>query len=94
MLPLDHAALGALRAILDAQPLTDAKVMFAWTIAAGPALARAATVARGEDGVVRVRPASVAWQREIQRAVPLLRSRMADLLGPDVVEKLDVVPAR
>jgi len=89
---LDRVASGALRTILAAQPLTDAKVAFAWTMAAGPALSRAATVSLGQTGVVRVRPASLAWYQEVMRALPLLRQRMADLLGGEVVASLDVVP--
>jgi hypothetical protein len=91
MQSLDSAAMVTYSRILDGQPLTPAKITFAWTIAAGPALSRAAVVSRAEDGVIRVRPTSAAWQHEIIRALPILRTRMAHLLGPGVVEKLDVV---
>ena len=54
-----------LRTLLADQPTTPAKVAFAWQIAAGPALARAATTTGAEDGVLQVRARTAAWRREI-----------------------------
>jgi hypothetical protein len=85
---LDRTAIGALRLMLDRQPTTDAKVAFAWSIAAGPALARAAAVSFTAEGTLRVRPRSEAWRAEMSRARPLIAERIAALLGPGVVRRI------
>ena len=91
---LDQTAVDALRSLLDSQPTTEAKVAFAWTIAAGPTLARAATVTWSENGTLRVTARTDAWRQELARARPLIARRVADLVGPQVVRQIaiDVVP--
>jgi len=84
---LHATATHALRALLDGQPTTPAKVAFAWRMAAGPALARAAEPA-WRDGVLVVRPRTEAWRRELRRARPMLTSRLQQLVGSDVVKKI------
>ena len=58
MEPINTTAVGALRTLLADQPTSAAKVAFAWQIAAGPALARAAThdVARRGRRAAGARP--------------------------------------
>jgi hypothetical protein len=90
MTKLDRTSIDALRMLLEAQPTTDAKVAFAWTIAAGPSLARAATITWSETGTIHVRPRTAAWRREIVRARPVIAQRVAALLGPDVVRRISV----
>jgi hypothetical protein len=87
---LDHAARGALKTMLDGQPTTEAKVSFAWMIAAGPALARAATVTWSEDGMLHVVARTEAWRQEFLRARPLIARRVADLVGPGVVRRIAI----
>ena len=93
---LDQAAIAALKSILDTQPTTSAKVTFAWTIAAGPTLSRAATVSWSESGTLYVRARTEAWRAELLRARPLIGRRVADLVGEDVVRRIaiDVAPDR
>jgi hypothetical protein len=88
--PLDRTASRALRALLDAQPLTEAKVGFAWKIAAGPPLARATSIRWSSDGRLRVRARTEAWRREVTQARPILLQRMTELLGPGAVRALVV----
>ena len=83
--PLDRTAVGALRLALADQPLTAAKVDFAWRIAAGPALARATSVTWSPNGRLSVRAKSEAWRREVMRARPLILQRISQLIGPDAV---------
>lgn len=95
---LRTASHSVLRELLDGQPDTPAKVRFAWRIAAGPALGRAAATS-WSDGVLRLRPQSAAWEREIRRARPMLTERLRQLLGPDtvrsiVIESIDQGPPR
>jgi hypothetical protein len=87
---LDVTAARALRDMLAAQPTTPAKIKFAWTIAAGQALARHATIAWTGDGRLHVHAESDAWRREILRAKTILSARLTQLLGPDVVHSIAV----
>ena len=87
---VNDTATRVLRDVLAHQPLTPAKVQFAWSVAAGAPLARAATVSWA-DGEIVVRPQSEAWREEILRARPVLSERLAELLGPEAVRRI-VVP--
>jgi hypothetical protein len=89
---LNETAVGALRMLLDGQPTTPAKVVFAWRIAAGDSLARATAVRWTPDGTLHVRARSDPWRTEIARAKPLILRRLAELVGPDAVVRLDVEP--
>ena len=87
---LDRTAVRAVRTLIAPQPVTEAKVAFAWAIAAGPALARAATVS-WSDGTLSVEASTEAWRRELARAKPMLIERIASVLGPDVVQAITIV---
>ncbi len=87
---LDAASTRVLRSLLDGQPMTDAKVHFAWRMAAGPALARAATVS-WSAGTVIVRAQSSAWRLELVRAKGVIADRLRHLLGPDAVRRVHIV---
>lgn len=86
---IDATASRALRLALEAQPPTQGKVLFAWSLAAGPTLARAAS-ATWRDGTLYVHTKSERWRIECERARPLILSRLSALLGPDMVHKLIV----
>jgi hypothetical protein len=43
-----------------------------------------------EGDVLMVRVRDAAWQREVERSAPLIRSRLAHVLGADVVRRIDV----
>ncbi len=90
MEPIASTAAPALRTLLQNQPTSAAKVAFAWTMAAGPALARAGTPVWSTDGVLRVRARSESWRKELRRAKPMLMERLSDLLGAGVVRRIDV----
>lgn len=88
---LDETSRRALRSLLEGQPLTASKVTFAWRIAAGPALARAATVSWSAAGTMIVRAESSAWRLEIVRAKSLIAERLDWLLGPNAVRRIQIV---
>jgi hypothetical protein len=92
MISLPERIPAVLEALLAGQPLTPAKVEFAWKLSVGPALARATQVTCDPDGTVRVRTASAHWQREVRRAAPLIESRLGRLLGAGTVRRIDVEP--
>ncbi len=88
MQPLQQSATRALRALLSTQPTTQAKIAFAWRMAAGPALSRAGTPQWSDNGTLRVRARDAAWLREIRHARPVIAERLTQLLGPDVVRRI------
>jgi predicted nucleic acid-binding Zn ribbon protein len=84
MQPLQSFAAGVLADVIRRQPASPARTAFAWTVAAGPAMARAATV-EARDGVLFVTPKDPRWSREITRASDTLLHRVQELLGSDAV---------
>jgi hypothetical protein len=90
MQPLRTASTRALQSLLNDQPVTAAKVTFAYQVAAGPAMARATSLAWSDDGLLRVRARDPAWRREVARARPMIAQRLELLLGAGVVRKIVV----
>ena len=76
--------------MLARQPNSAAKIAFAWRMAAGLAMARHGTPRWSEDGVLTVEAGDAAWRRELRYARPVLLERLRELLGADVVRKLEV----
>jgi hypothetical protein len=99
VIPIQQVLPGALAAVLRKAPLTKEKVEFAWRTAVGPALAKVTTVEwRGtglqsdtdlQHGRLRVMARDANWQREVNRARPVILARLRDILG-DAVDGLDV----
>jgi hypothetical protein len=89
MHPLAHALPGALAEILQAAPLSDGKVRFAWSAAVGPALDRVTGV-RLIGRVLVVDTAGALWSREIMRSSPVILRRLQALLGSTTVDKIEV----
>ncbi|MEZ5318879.1 MAG: DciA family protein [Vicinamibacterales bacterium] len=85
---LQSTAIGALQTLLAGQPTTPAKVGFAWRIAAGQALGRATTITWTTGGTLRVHASSPAWRREAARAKPVIATRLDQLLGAGVVQRI------
>ncbi len=89
MRPLTHALPGALALLLRETPLSDGKVDFAWRAAVGPALERATKV-KLERKLLIVETTSLQWSREVMRSSPVILKRLQTLLGPDVVDRIEV----
>jgi hypothetical protein len=87
MQPIRDTSADALRDLLSRQPTTAAKVLFAWQLAAGTAMARSARAAWA-DGTLRLAPVDPAWRRELQRARPVLLDRLRHWLGADVIQSI------
>ena len=90
MLVVRDVALQAVAASLRSQPLTAAKVRFAWSAAVGPAMSRATTVDLEADGTLRVVAAGSHWCRETARSAAMVTRRLGELLGPDVIRRIVV----
>jgi predicted nucleic acid-binding Zn ribbon protein len=89
MQPLESFAAGVVADVIRRQPASPARTVFAWTVAAGPAMARAAAV-EARDGVLFVTPKDARWSREIERARGTLLQRVQQLLGADAVSSITI----
>lgn len=89
MLPVQGIATSVVADIIRRQPPSPAKTTFAWSVAVGPALARATTVElRNHNLIVMARDAR--WQRELERARHTILARVQLLLGSDTVKGLHI----
>ena len=84
MTPAHHILPGVLAEMIRRQPLSPAKVAFAWRAAAGAAVARATRVELREDGTLIVLVGDPRWRPEIERAAGMLKPKLATLLGDAV----------
>jgi hypothetical protein len=84
MIAVQRVLPDTLSEIVRRQPLTQAKVDFAWRTAVGPALARVSSARLDGDGTLRVRTGDDRWKKEIERAREVIRARLDRLLGPDL----------
>ena len=78
-----------LAAVIRRQPPSPARTAFAWSVAAGPAMARAASV-EARDGVLVVTPKDARWSREIERSSATILARVQALLGSQEVTSLRI----
>jgi hypothetical protein len=84
MIAVQRVLPDTLSEIVRRQPLTQAKVDFAWRTAVGPALARVSSARLDGNGTLLVRTEDDRWTREIERAREVIRARLDRLLGPDL----------
>jgi len=85
--PLQAFAAGVVAEAIRRQPPSASRTAFAWSVAAGPMMARAATV-ETRDGVLIVTAKDARWSREIERSSATLLARVQALLGPAEVTRL------
>ena len=90
MQSLQGCVTGVLAEMLRRQPASKERMAFAWSVAVGPALARATTVDL-TDGVVIVRARDQRWAQEIHRNRATVLDRLRDLLGKDTVRDLSIL---
>lgn len=89
MQPFQSFAADVVAQAIRRQPPSPARTAFAWSVAAGPAMARAATV-DVRDGVLLVTPKDARWAREIARASATLVTRLQALVGPAEITSLRI----
>ena len=92
MVPVQDLTVGILAEVIRRQPPSRERTAFAWQLAVGAALARSTTVEL-DAGVLRVRPRTRQWAREIERASHTILTRMQHLLGPQTVTQMEIAPA-
>jgi predicted nucleic acid-binding Zn ribbon protein len=87
--PFQSFAAGVIAQAIRRQPPSTARTAFAWSVAVGPAIARATSVElRGTELVVTARDAR--WSPEIHRAADTILARLRALLGDQAVRTLRV----
>jgi hypothetical protein len=89
--PLQSLVPGVLAEIIRLQPASKERTAFAWTVAVGPAIARATTV-QLDGTLLVVRARGPQWAREVDRARSTVIARLQHLLGSGVVEDLRILP--
>jgi predicted nucleic acid-binding Zn ribbon protein len=86
---LHQFAPAVLADIIRRQPASPERTAFAWSVAVGPALARATTVElRDRTLVATARDAR--WAKEIDRARDTILARVRHLLGDQAVVSIEV----
>jgi hypothetical protein len=91
MVPVHQCIPAAIATLLKRQPYSDAKLLFAWRTAVGPAIDRATRVRLVGRATLVVEAADQHWQAEVERAQPLILARLETLLGESVVKRLSVI---
>ncbi len=76
-------------AILRKAPMSDEKVSLAWRLAVGPAIAKVTTVRLVADGTLHIKAESQAWIDAVRKSTSLIHLRMGDLLGEQLVKRLE-----
>jgi len=89
MVPVRAVIPGVLSRALLRAPLCPEKVAFAWRHAVGASVDRA-TIVELQDKVLVVRARDHAWKREVERALPLVRPRLDEVLGSGIVRRIEV----
>jgi hypothetical protein len=91
MEPVQSLMSTAVARLVRPAPLSPEKVAFAWRSAVGPAVSRVTRVRlAGLFGVLEVIVDDDRFGDELARSAPLVLSRLQELLGADVVSRLDV----
>jgi len=89
MKPVSTVVPAAIVQMLERQPLSEAKISFAWHMAVGPAVERATTIAL-RSGVLQVTTTDPHWRREVERSTHLILARLDAMLGAGIVKELRI----
>ena len=87
MLPVQSVAATVLAELVRRQPPSPARTAFAWSVAVGPALARATTVELRNNNLI-VTARDTRWAHELERSRETILPRVQLLLGKDAVKGL------
>jgi hypothetical protein len=84
-----RACVDTIFALIARQPLTPAKVEFAWRMAVGHAIARVTAIDH-QGTVLRVRAGDPRWSRELELSKGVILARLEPLLGAGVVRDIRI----
>ena len=91
MVPAHRIVPSILAQVIRPAPLCPEKVDFAWRTSVGPAVSRATRVHLDDHGTLRITAQDPQWRREVERSLGLIRSRLEALLGPDVIQRVEII---
>ena len=94
MIHTREVAARAVAEMLQRQPLSPAKVRFAWVTVVGAAIARATAVKLDGAGTLHVSTETGPWRREVQRSAHTIERRLVELLGSGAVRRILVTEKR
>ena len=89
VLPLQSVANGVLADVIRRQPPSAGRTSFVWTLAVGPAMAKA-TAVELLDRVLVVTARDARWAREVTRAHDTILARLQMFLGSNVIDEVRV----
>ena len=90
MIPAHTCISPVISQLLRKQPMSPAKLSFAWRTAVGETIHRASTVTLTKEGILEVWAVDQHWRREIQRATPVIIPRLQRLLHGTLIKGLVV----
>ena len=90
MTPLQGCVPAVLAKLLNRQPHSSAKVLFAWRAAVGDAISGATKINLTPGGTLEVRTTSQHWRKELQRSKPVILGRLQAMLGHQRVTYLTI----
>lgn len=80
---------GVLAEVIRKGPMCDEKVTLAWRLAVGQQIAKVTTVRLVPDGTLHIKTDSQTWIDAVRKSTSLIQIRMGDLLGENLVKKLE-----
>ena len=89
MIPVHQVLPDVVAAVVRKASLTPEKVEFAWRMAVGSGVDNATKVSL-QDGTLHVLAKETAWRGEIERSLGMIRTRLALVLGPDIVRRIKI----
>ena len=90
MQPIQSIISAAVASVVRPAPLSPEKLLFAWRVAVGPAVARVTRVMLGGGRVLEVQLDDDRFGDELLRSADLVLRRLQDLLGAETVGRLAV----
>jgi len=88
--PIQDVLPSALAELLRQAPFSPGKLQFAWKAAVGPGIERATAIVLEADGTLAVRVSGPFWRKELERSLPVIRRRLALLLGERTVKGISI----
>ena len=88
MEPVQALIAPAIARLVRPAPLTPEKVLFAWRVSVGPAIARVTRVRLGLAKVLDVEVTDARWRAEVERSAGAVIERVRALLGPEEVARI------
>jgi hypothetical protein len=80
----------AVAEMLREMPFSTGKLQFAWKVAVGAAIERVTVIDLDERATLRVTVSGPLWRREVERSLPVIRERLAILLGDQTVKGIEI----